>query len=852
MNSLAHHARGGWRWSMSADVVVELSRISKSFPGVAALQGVDLALRAGAVHALVGENGAGKSTLINILSGVLTPDAGEVRLRGEAVHFGDARAARRRGVVTVHQEVDLFPDLSVAENIGLEQGLPTRPLGWIDWKALRTRTREAVRTVGEDLPLDAPASVLSPAQRQMVEIAAAVSEAARVLILDEPTSSLSAAETEVLFGHLRRFRAQGTAVVYVSHRLEEIFRLADDVTVLRDGRHVWSGPVSASSPQHLIGLMVGRAVTAGGRPEGPAPGPVLLSCQGLTAADHSFADVSLEVRAGEVLGLYGLIGAGRSEWAQAVFGLRPLAGGEVRLQGRPVTPHGPGPMVRRRVAYLPEDRLRQGLCRGLSVRANVVLAALRRLARGLWVPRREEERRTRSAVDQLAIRLRSADQPAGTLSGGNQQKVILGRWLGCEPQVLILDEPTRGVDVGAKAEIHALIHRLAAEGRAVILISSDLPEVLGQSDRVGVFREGRLAATLDSRQTSAEEVAALAIPQEEGVSTKDTKDTKKEVSSDSVSFFRVFRVFRGFSPALRETGLLLILLALFGYLEWRTGAFLEAGNLRNLATATALLSFCAVGATLVILAGGIDISLGALLVLSEGVAGSLWHEGWPFAGAAAMAMLVGGLGGFLNAGLSLVGRVHPIVVTLGTMSLYRGLAIWWIAEDVQVPNEARSWLFAPLAGVPVVVWSGLGVTLLAWLFLQRTVAGREVYALGSNPTAARRVGIHPGRVWLLAFTLQGMLAGLAGLLYLADSGSLQPAGSEDRTLDAIAAAVVGGVAITGGRGSVWGALVGGLFLLSLPTACIFLHVPAYWQRTLIGGVMVVAIVFDCLWRRGGR
>jgi ABC-type sugar transport system ATPase subunit/ribose/xylose/arabinose/galactoside ABC-type transport system permease subunit len=834
---------------MSADVVVELSHIGKSFPGVTALEGVNLKLHAGTIHALVGENGAGKSTLINILSGVLRPDTGDIRLRGKPVHFHDARAAGKQGIVTVHQEVDLFPDLSVAENMGLEQGLPTNRLGWVSWRHLRDRARHALQTVGEKIPLGALTATLSPAQRQMVEIAAAVSEEARVLILDEPTSSLSAAEAASLFAQLKRFRSHGTAILYVSHRLEEIFHLADVVTVLRDGRHVWTGPVAESSPDHLIALMVGRETTTAYSRKAEALGPELFRCRGLTAADGSFADISLEVRAGEVLGLYGLIGAGRSDWAQAVFGLRSLAAGEVQLAGQPVRPRGPGHMVRHGLAYLPEDRLRQGLCRGLSVRANVVLASLRQLAVGLWLQRRAEDRRTQSAVEQLAIRLNSLSQPAGTLSGGNQQKVILGRWLGCDPRLLILDEPTRGVDVGAKAEIHGLIHRLAREGRAIIFISSELPEVMSQSDRLGVFREGRLAAVVDPQTTPATAVAALAVPSgktaglgENGVPT--AAPAKERAPGDSRGAAWVGLV--------REAALLVVLAALFGVLQWQTGRFLAAGNVRNLATEAALLSFATVGATLVILAGGIDISLGALMILCAAVAGPLWEAGHPFPLVAAVALLVGGAGGFLNAGLSLLGRVHPIVITLGTMNLYRGLALWWCQNDAQIPDSARAWMFADVLGLPLVVWLGIGLVAFAGLVLAGTVWGREVYALGSNPAAAHRVGIHRSRVWLTAFTVQGLLAGWAGLLYLGHTCNLQPASSPDRTLDAIAAAVVGGVAITGGRGSIWGAALGCVFLLSLPSACEYLDVPNYWQRTLIGMVMVIAIVVDRLWRREGR
>jgi ABC-type sugar transport system ATPase subunit/ribose/xylose/arabinose/galactoside ABC-type transport system permease subunit len=806
--------------------LVELHHVSKSFPGVMALSDVDFSLRAGSIHALVGENGAGKSTLINLLSGVLVPDGGEITIEGRPVHFRNPRAARQHGIVTVHQEADLFPDLSIAENMGLEQGLPAR-LGWIAWRMQWQRTRRALAIVGAELSPYRLAGTLTPAQRQLVEIAAAISQAARALILDEPTSSLSEAEAQALFAHLRRFRDQGTSILYVSHRLEEIFALADQVTVLRDGRRVWTGPLAESSPRHLLGQMVGREVIPATRPAAREGGPIRLSCRGLSAADGSFRDISLDVRAGEILGLYGLIGAGRTEWGQAVFGLRKVTRGELLVDGQTVRPRGPGLMVQLGVGYLPEDRLHQGLCRGLSVRANVVLAYLRRLAPFLWVSRSEETRRTRATAEQLAIKLRDIEQPAGTLSGGNQQKVVLGRWLGCDPKVLILDEPARGVDVGAKAEIHALMHRLADQGRAIVLISSDLPEVLAQSDRLGVFREGRLVEILDPQRIQAEQVAAAASP----IGTRNAETRP----------FRAARWALGDS-LLRQGALPAVILALTAFLHYWTGQIPDM-------TDAALLFLCAAGVAIVILAGGLDISLGALMALSAGVAGRLWEQGQPLPVVVGTALLLGGCGGLLNATVSLVGKVHPIVVTLGTMSLFRGLTLWWLKEDVQIPNELRGEIFTEALGLPLIVWAGLALTALCWVFLNWHVWGRELYALGGNPSAAHRVSIRKARVWLMAFTVQGLLAGLAGLLYLARSGSLQPTSYEDKTLEAIAAAVVGGVAITGGRGSIWGVAFGCVFLVMLSPACQFLHISTNWQRALVGSVMVAAVLTDTLWRR---
>ena len=815
---------------------IELSGINKSFPGVIALQNVDLVLRPGRIHALVGENGAGKSTLINIIGGTLRSDGGEVRLDGKAVKLADARDAHRFGIITVHQEVDLFPDLSVSENIALEQALSAQRWGWINRRRQTGNARDALNLMQAALPPEALASGLSPAQRQLLILAAALAQPARVLILDEPTSSLSASDTEVLFQRLRRLREKGVAILYVSHRFEEIFSLSDEVTVLRDGRRIWNGLLAETSREQLIHHMVGRDIDTKPRATNGPVGPVRFRCRNLSAADGTFEEISLEVHAGEVLGLYGLIGAGRSEWAQGVLGLRHVTSGDIWLNDRPVKPQGPGPMARQGLAYVPEDRLHQGLCRGLTVRVNLVLAVLQQLA-GVWLTRRPEVRRTEAAVLALSVRLRSIEQPAGTLSGGNQQKIVVGRWLERQPNVLILDEPTRGIDIAAKAELHGLLRRLAAEGRAIVLISSDLPEVLAQSDRIGVFRQGRLAGLFDPRCHSVHEIADAALP---------VSEPSKQYAEAGASFPGAAK-WRDRMP-LRELGLLGLLLVLFG-LQWLRGGPGALNHLPSLATDAALLSCCALGAALVLLVGGIDISLGSLMALSAGVAGQLWQDERPFVLVLLVGIWVGGIGGVVNAAVSLIGRVHPIVVTLGTLSLYRGMALWRLKQDVQIPGAARDTFVEPLAGMPLLVWIGLGLAGAAALFLQRSVIGRQMYAVGSNPTAAARAGISRSWTWLTAFTLQGMLAGLAGLLYLTRSGQLQAVSYEDTTLQAIAAAVVGGVAITGGRGSVLGVVLGCLFLAALPPACEFLHVPTIWQRTLVGAVMVVAVTLDALWRR---
>jgi ABC-type sugar transport system ATPase subunit/ribose/xylose/arabinose/galactoside ABC-type transport system permease subunit len=819
--------------------LVLLRGLCKRFPGVAALDHISLELKAGTIHALLGENGAGKTTLINILCGVDHADEGDILLNGQLMRFADARAARKRGIATVHQEGDLFPDLSVAENLALEHGWPQRR-GFIEWPRLRRQTREALRRVKCFVDPNTLASSLTAGERQQLGIAAALAQKATILILDEPTSSLSAAETQTLFEHLRRFRMIGGAVLYVSHRLEEVFQLADEATVLRDGRKVWTGPVAEVNADRLIALMVGRRVAPLMARSARAIGPVRLSCGGLTATDGSFHDITLEARAGEIVGLYGLIGAGRSEWAQAMFGLRTLAAGEIIIEGKRWAPTSPRDAARHGLVYLPEDRLRYGLFAGLSVTANAVLALLRRLSKGPFILAREESERARSLVERLSIRLRSLLQPAGTLSGGNQQKVVLGRWLATDPHILILDEPTRGVDVGSKLEIHAFLRRLAESGRTIIMISSDLPEVLGHSDRIGVFREGRLTGVYDGRTISAEEVAIAAMPRGSGVK-KDRKEVQR-APEWSARF-----------GWLREGGVILAALVLAALLAWRTETFWRPSTLCNIGENAGLLVLCGLGAGLVILAGGIDISFGSIMALGAAIAGYFMQEGYSPLWAVPAGLAAATAAGSLNALLSLLGRVHPIVITLGTLSLYRGLTLLLIGgrDILDVPKSFSAPLRAMPLGVPAAVWLAVGALALFWFVLGWTVPGRQMVAFGSNPVAAERTGIHRTRVWLAVFALQGFLAGVAGLLALGLVGSMQSTDFSEKTLEAIGVAVVGGIAITGGRGIVWGIGAAALLFQVLEKGWVLMRISSYWQRTIVGGLLLLAILTDRLWRRRG-
>ncbi len=473
---------------------IEFEGVTKRFPGVLALDRVSFAIESGSCHALIGENGAGKSTLGKILAGVYTADAGTIRLDGRPIAPASPLEARRLGIAMVHQELAFCPNLSVAENLCLGD-LPRRR-GFVDRAALRQRARVMLASIHADVDPDAIIGTLSTGREQLVQIAAAVGTGAKIIVMDEPTSSLSAGETRELFALVRRLQERGITLIYVSHRMTELFELCDSITVLRDGRHVATERIAGTTPARVVTQMIGREL----RPDTPRhlsrePGAELLRVNGL-GSPGKFRDIGLSVRAGEIVGVAGLVGAGRSETLQAIFGLDPEATGEVVVKGKTIPPRSIEAALAAGLGLLPEDRKRQGLVLGLNCRENTALASLPGLSRFGWVRRAEERSLAQRYQERLRVKAPSLESLVGGLSGGNQQKVALAKWLARGCDVLLIDEPTRGVDVGAKAEIYALLDELACEGKALLVVSSELPELIGLCRRILVLREGGLAGEL--------------------------------------------------------------------------------------------------------------------------------------------------------------------------------------------------------------------------------------------------------------------------------------------------------------------------------------------------------------------
>jgi len=493
----------------NAEYLLSAEGIRKEFPGVVALDDVQFKLKRGTVHALMGENGAGKSTLMKILAGIYTPDQGEVRLKGVDIRLKSPLDALENGIAMIHQELNLMPFMTVAENIWIRRE-PQNRFGFVDHRAMREKTEELFRRLNISIDPEIQVRELSVANRQMVEIAKAVSYNSDVLIMDEPTSALTEREVAHLFDIIRDLRSQGIGIVYITHKMNELFEIADEFSVFRDGKYIGTHASTDVTRDDIIRMMVGREITQMFPKEEVPIGDVVLSVKGLTLG-KVFHDVSFDLRAGEILGVAGLVGSGRSNVAETLFGVTPATAGSIELFGEPVEITSPAVAIRNRMAFLTEDRKDTGCLLILNVLENMQVAVLHdKFVKGGFVQEGAIERTCEDMARKLRVKTPNLDERVENLSGGNQQKVLIGRWLLTEPRILILDEPTRGIDVGAKAEIHRLVTEMARNGVAVIMISSEMPEVLGMSDRIMVMHEGRVTGFLDRAEATQIKVMELA------------------------------------------------------------------------------------------------------------------------------------------------------------------------------------------------------------------------------------------------------------------------------------------------------------------------------------------------------
>ena len=827
--------------------LVEARGISMEFPGVRALDGVDFDVFPREVHALIGENGAGKSTLVRILTGEIAAGdyEGEVRLDG----------AIEGGIAVIPQELQLVSTLSAAENIFLGRE-PLTALGLIDASEQRRRCAAELAAVGQThVPPSETIEHLEAGQRQLVAIARALSLDARLIIMDEPTASLGAEEAGRLERLVRRLCERGVAVVYISHKLDEVRRLANRVTVLRDGHRVITRDAAGLDEAEMVRLMVGREIPRVDLEPPPSGSPEILRVEGLSVADPDrpggfrVRDVSLSVCRGEIVGLAGLVGAGRTDFLLALVGASSgEVTGRVLVDGRDARAQSPAAARDRGLVLLPEERKAQAIFPNLPVGRNITLGALEKVSRLGWIDAAGSREAALRGMRETGVRAASAATPIGTLSGGNQQKAILARCLFASPSVLLLDEPTRGIDLAAKAEIYALLRKLARDGFGIVLCSSEMSEILTQCHRVFVFREGRIAAELGHDEATEERVLAAAAgtdaeaPGREGSGQKGGGDGPPAAPPGRRRLAR-------FTSAL---GLAAVLLLSIVFSPMRGGrpVFLDIGNLTDILRQVAEKGILAVGMTAVIVSGGIDLSVGSVLALSATLTAWLFMKGGVGLALAALAVLgVGAAWGAVNGFVVARWRLQPFIATLATMSAARGVARYLSGGTAiplgfgpkGAPESMRSiaGVLLPYVPVPAVIFV---VTVIAMhVYLSRTRAGRYLYAIGDNETAARlsgiRVGFHKASVYVIA----AGLAALAGLVHCAQLEQGNPNDGVAYELDAIAAVVIGGTSLSGGIGTVGGTLVGVLIIGVINNIMGLNNVDANLQLILKGVIILGAV-----------
>lgn len=822
--------------------VLRLVDVWKSFDGVDALKGVTFEAHAGEIHALLGENGAGKSTLMAIAAGSLEPDRGVVELRGETVGASSPVAARQLGLSIAYQHPALVPDLTVYENILMwlpdqlrAASKDTGGNGAADW------AKEQLARVGCHAGLTQRVSALTVVQRQLLEIAKSLAADPAVLILDEPTASLGADDTAILFGELRRIVGQGVAVVYITHRLAEVRELCHQVTILRDGAVRGTFRVEDVPDAKLLELIVGHTVTT----EFP-PKPAKITSNPLLAVEHlsarAFHDVSLTVSPGEIVGLAGIVGNGQSEFLRALAGLENAAG-QAELKGKALKPGRPVAALNAGIVYLSPDRLNEGLFSTLSVRENALVSTVGQHTRLGIVNRRAEARAMEAERSALSIKTTSIETNVLSLSGGNQQKVLLARALLNErARLLLAEEPTQGVDVGTRAEIYRILRHVASAGAGVVIVSSDIRELAGLCDRVLVFSAGHVVAGLHDREVREDAIAHAMLTstsrrdQDEGPASRLAGPIRKLNA-------RLSRATRGDYAAAGVLALAIVALAI--YTQGHNARYLSTFNLSSLTVLIAALAFISFGQECVIVTGGIDLSVGPLAGLVV-VIGSFFENtgrSVPLMVAGFLLMIVAAVGvGLLNGTMVQFAKFTPIVATLVTYIAIQGISL------VLRPFQGGYISFAIINGISRSIGPiGIAfiVAILAAIAMERVLRttrwGRNLRAIGSEPGAAFRLGVRPGVTVIGAYVISSLFACLGGVLLMAQVGVGDPTQGVSYTLASVTAVVLGGTSIFGGRGSFVGALFGAILVEQLLNVTTFLQLSQAWQYWFEGVLVMVAV-----------
>ena len=820
---------------MKKQWALKINNLSKRFPGVQALDNISLQIPRGEVHAVVGENGAGKSTLMKILAGAEKPDTGSIFINGRKLEVFTPQSARKLGIDIIFQEFSLIAHLSAEKNISL--GREPNRLGWIVRHREILTAKRLLAEMEADIPINVPVSQLSVGQQQLIEIAKALSLNASTIIMDEPASALSATEREQLFALIAKLRRRNITILYVSHSLDEIFRISDSVSVLKDGRLVFTKATADISADELILAMVGRKLEHVYPPKAKSVGRPLLAVKNLSSG-RKLKSVSFNLREGEILGLYGLVGAGRTELCKALFGVLPRKG-TIQLHDRKLSHHHPASAIRNGMVFLTEDRKNEGLIMGFSVRENIALPSLKMRATLGVVNKLAERKSVAEICEKLKVKTPSIESDVYYLSGGNQQKVVIGKWLLAAPQVMICDEPTRGVDIGAKMEIYAYLRNLADRGLAVILVSSELPEIIGMSDRILVMRNGSISCEFEIAQTDEASILAAAL----------NKPSDKEASTipvhSSQPDSKIAKRRPGVSAWLYNADrvVFLTLLCLIGIGIFTSDSFLNKYNLTSILRDAAALGIVAMGQAMVMIGGGLDISVGSIVSLTTILAAMSVNGSDAMIAAGLFTCLAVGLGiGILN-GIAVVKlKIAPFIATLGMMSIVHGSVLLVAHGPVgSVGKIFRSLSRGSVGPFPAALVIVLLVFAGAAVVMNKSVYGRYLSATGANSEVARLSGIPVQRVIFSSYILSALGAVLAGLYLTSRMGMGDPLVGRGFEMDSIIAVLIGGVPFGGGRGNIFGVIAGVLFLAVLGNLLNMWNLHSWYHQIVKAVILLLAI-----------
>jgi ribose transport system ATP-binding protein len=876
--------------------------ISKRYGGVRALEDARLTCFGGRIHAVLGENGAGKSTLIKVMAGVVQPDSGTMEFEGRTVAFRNPAAATDAGIGCIFQELSLVADLSVADNVAITRP-PTR-LGLIDRRAQRLLTEEAlVRAGAEDIHPLSLVKDLPLSRRQMVEIAKALARNPKILILDEATSALTAVDVERVFRVLKQLRAEGLSIVYISHRMHEIAQLADDCTVYRNGRWVATFAAGTKKDEAIVEMMIGREYKSvfPPKPERIPDGEAILDVTNLSWAGR-LKGIDLSIKRGEVIGLGGLDGQGQHEFLLALFGVLNGVSGTIQVNGRSVVLRSPHAAKRKEVgmALIPEDRKTEGLMLPMSVRDNLSFAAIGRFCRFGLIQRNNEEAKVNEIIRRLNIHCDGIEGPVGTLSGGNQQKVVIGKWLMTEPRIILLNDPTRGVDVGTKQELYQSLRRLADDGAAILFYSTDYDELIGCCDRVLVIYGGRVVRILEGQAINERNLVASALnlpvakaavggtavpdialdlagPESQPAAVPDTHElrsadrqdlTLPAVRADSdehpkenvppTAILLPGEVARPaktkrksdwpFHIAAQRRILFAVALFLVMFTLYVTKhpAGFSPRVINTAANKGVLLALVAMAQTIPILTAGLDLSVGMVFVLANCIASTV-VVGSPLETAFGVlaVLLTGAVCGAMNGAIVVFGRLQPIIATIATGAIYYGFALWLRpAPGGTINTDFADAVVGSLpGGIPVTLILLVGVVFFFWLPYKHSVLGRAAYAIGSSEQAAFMSGIPIARAKFFAYFMAGILASLAGLLLtcITDSGEANTVLGSTYTLNSIASVVLGGTSLFGGSGGAIGSIFGAFVLRTIGDLLIVFDLDPLWQPLFLGVVLLAAV-----------